>query len=241
MNNIIDLKKKYLEYKKKDIPIKIMEMGLETAFIYPQDLNEEFGKNEINYILHLNSTDDMENLDLSNISAVIIDTDETILNGDLDNMSFFKSLHKDMPVMANDFIIDEYQIYLLRAFGADAITIRPELVDKDILKKLVASVREMGMTPVIYIKNDDDVIKLKSANLDDIGFFIADTGTNLNVKMTYINSKNNNVLKLESENLDNLRFFMNADIIKYINNHSEKERLIKSGYGIFIINDNGLM
>lgn len=240
MNSIVDLKKKYLEYKKKDIPIKIMEMGLETAFIYPQNLNEEFSKNKINYILHLNSAYDMENLDLSNISAVIIDTDETILNGDLDNLSFFKSLHKDMPVMANDFIIDEYQIYLLRAFGADAITIRPELVDKDILRKLVESVREMGMTPIIYIKDDNDVIKLKSANLDDIAFFIADTDVNLDVKMMHINSKNN-VLKLESENLDDLRFFMNADIIKYINNHSEKERLIKSGCGIFIINDNGLI
>ena len=240
MNDIIDLKRKYLEYKKKDIPIKIMEMGLETAFIYPIDINEEFSKNRINYILHLNNGDDIDNLNLSNISAVMIDTDETILKGDLDNVSFFKSLHKDMPVIANDFIIDKYQIYLLRAFGVDAIVIRLELINENRLKELVASIREMGMTPIVYIKNNSDIAKLKDSGLDDLNFFIVDVSLNINMRITDINKKNR-TLKLENEDLDDLRFFMNRNIIKYINGSPEKERLIKSNCNIFIVNNKGLL
>jgi indole-3-glycerol phosphate synthase len=49
------------------------------------------------------------------------------------------------PVLRKDFIIEEYQIYQARAYGADAILLMANILDPDELQRLSATAFELGM------------------------------------------------------------------------------------------------
>jgi indole-3-glycerol phosphate synthase len=49
------------------------------------------------------------------------------------------------PVLRKDFIIEEYQVYEARAYGADAVLLMANVLDRDQMKRLFALARELGM------------------------------------------------------------------------------------------------
>jgi indole-3-glycerol phosphate synthase len=49
------------------------------------------------------------------------------------------------PVLRKDFIFDEYQVYEARVFGADAILLMANLLDRDEMQRLYGVAQELGM------------------------------------------------------------------------------------------------
>jgi indole-3-glycerol phosphate synthase len=64
------------------------------------------------------------------------------------------------PVLRKDFIIDEYQIYQARAYGADAILLMANILKQQQLKKFYALATELGLDVLFETHEPREVAKI---------------------------------------------------------------------------------
>ncbi|HUU85554.1 MAG TPA: indole-3-glycerol phosphate synthase TrpC [Phycisphaerae bacterium] len=87
-------------------------------------------------------------------SALSVLTDQTYFHGRLDHIDQIKA-NVPLPVLRKDFIIDEYQVYESRCFGADAVLLIAEVLGADRLTHLADRVHQLGMTALIEVHQQD--------------------------------------------------------------------------------------
>jgi indole-3-glycerol phosphate synthase len=68
--------------------------------------------------------------------------------------------HTRKPVLRKDFIIDEYQVYQARAYGADAILLMLNILEKDEAARLSNLAHELGMDVLFETHNADELAEL---------------------------------------------------------------------------------
>ena len=115
-------------------------------------------------------------------SAISILTDEKFFQGKIDYITAVRSI-VNIPILRKDFIIDDYQIYQSKFYGADAIL----LIGKALTLKKLASLYEVSQKlnlDVIYEVHDNDDFK---------------KGIEVGVKIFGVNNRN-----LETFNVDNM-------------------------------------
>jgi indole-3-glycerol phosphate synthase len=61
------------------------------------------------------------------------------------------------PLLRKDFIIDPYQVYEGRAYGADALLLIVAALDDALLAELLALTRELGMQALVEVHNEDEL------------------------------------------------------------------------------------
>lgn len=61
------------------------------------------------------------------------------------------------PILASCFVVDEYQIYEARHLGADAVTLTVSLNNDDQLHRLIDVCHSLRMTPVLTVRNEEEV------------------------------------------------------------------------------------
>jgi indole-3-glycerol phosphate synthase len=61
------------------------------------------------------------------------------------------------PVLRKDFIFDDYQVYEARAFGADAILLMANLLDRAEMKRLYQLARALGMSALFECHNLEQI------------------------------------------------------------------------------------
>ncbi|MET3108990.1 indole-3-glycerol phosphate synthase [Oxalobacteraceae bacterium GrIS 2.11] len=62
-----------------------------------------------------------------------------------------------LPVLRKDFMIDPYQIYQARAWGADAILLIVAALDIGLMRELEALAHELGMGVLVEVHNADEL------------------------------------------------------------------------------------
>lgn len=67
------------------------------------------------------------------------------------------------PVLCKDIIVDQYQVDLACAQGAQAITLVARILSEDELKTLSERAFELGMDVVVAVQNEEDVAKALNA------------------------------------------------------------------------------
>lgn len=115
-------------------------------------------------------------------SAISILTDEKFFQGKIDYITAVRSI-VNIPILRKDFIVDDYQIYQSKFYGADAIL----LIGKALTLKKLASLYEVSQKlnlDVIYEVHDNDDFK---------------KGIEVGVKIFGVNNRN-----LETFNVDNI-------------------------------------
>lgn len=73
-----------------------------------------------------------------------------------------------IPVLRKDFMIDPYQIYEARSWGADCILLIVAALDHGLMAELEACARELGMGVLVEVHNADELtaaLRLKTAML----------------------------------------------------------------------------
>ena len=83
-------------------------------------------------------------------SALSVLTDQTYFQGRLEYIHKVKA-QVPLPVLRKDFIIDEYQVYEARCFGADAVLLIAEVLGSDRLRPLADLVHRLSMTALIEV------------------------------------------------------------------------------------------
>lgn len=107
-------------------------------------------------------------------AALSVLTDYKYFGGTIEDLSHVSKETK-IPILRKDFIIDEYQIYEARAWGADSFLLIAGVLDVPTIDKFIDLGRSLGMEPLI---ESHTIAELEIA-LQSKGFIIGVNNRNL--------------------------------------------------------------
>jgi len=92
--------------------------------------------------------------------ALSVLTDEQFFQGDLEYIQRVKKVSQ-LPVLRKDFIIDEYQIYESRAYGADAILLITEILTSSQMIDMLILAGMLKMTSLIEVHSPESLMTVR--------------------------------------------------------------------------------
>lgn len=202
LQNILGFKKEEIRALKKTYTFSsFMDMEFYTKKNY--SLNNKLGANDHIAIIaeikksspskgilkndfnHLSIADVYLKYDVDTISIV---TDKKFFNG---NIKFLADISRisDIPLLRKDFIIDEFQIFESKAFGADVILLISEILTQDQIRDYSQVAFEIGLEVLLEIhseaqipKIDFELNKIIGINNRNLETFNVDINTTLSLK-----------------------------------------------------------
>ena len=116
-------------------------------------------------------------------AAISVLTESKYFDGHIDHLAEIRETVA-IPLLRKDFIFDPYQVYESRAFGADALLLIAAILEPGQLDELSALSRELGLSCLVEVHNENEVEKaLRSSaqiigiNNRDLRTFNVDVGT----------------------------------------------------------------
>jgi len=118
-------------------------------------------------------------------AAVSVLTEARYFQGSLDHLTDIKkALLQKLPLLRKDFIVDPYQVYESRAYGADALLLIIALLKPEILKELLDLSHQLSMNCLVEVHNEVEVeialdsrAKIIGINNRDLNTFTVDLAT----------------------------------------------------------------
>jgi indole-3-glycerol phosphate synthase len=101
-------------------------------------------------------------------TAISVLTDSRFFKGSLDHLRDIRS-SVEIPLLRKDFIVDPYQVYESRFYGADAILLIAAALDSTILKQLLELAHSLDMDAIVEIHNEAELEKAIQAGSKIIG------------------------------------------------------------------------
>ena len=233
---VIDVKKE-LRLKKSIIPISEYEkMSLfkrNTISMSDSIKKDNFGiiaefkrrspsKNEINNKLSVN--DVCRNYQVFGASGLSVLTNLKYFGGSLEDLVLARSTC-NLPILRKDFIIDEYQIYEAKAYGADIILLISSILTRDEIVNLSNKAKDLKLEVLLEVHNTDELKKGLVEKVDIIGVNnrnLKSFKTDLKISEKLFNQIPNEFLKISESGL---------------NNDNSIKKLKKIGYQGFLIGE----
>jgi len=100
--------------------------------------------------------------------AISVLTEDKYFQGDILHLFSVKQI-VNIPILRKDFIIDEYQLYESRAFGADALLLIASLLDAKQISQFLKITRSLGMEALLEVHDEEDLEKVLSTPAEIIG------------------------------------------------------------------------
>ncbi|MBU4457281.1 MAG: indole-3-glycerol phosphate synthase TrpC [Candidatus Omnitrophica bacterium] len=154
--------------------------------------------------------------------AISVLTDKKYFGGDISNISKVRKV-VNLPVLRKDFIIDEYQVYESRYFGADAILLIARILSKEEIKSFMHLAKRIGMESIVEVHDEKDLEKAILANARIIG----------------INNRDLDTFKVDVGNTFRMASRMPKEIIKVcesgVKNSGEMAKLKEMGINAVLI------
>jgi indole-3-glycerol phosphate synthase len=101
-------------------------------------------------------------------SAISVLTEEDHFKGSLHDLARVRKA-VEKPLLRKDFIIDPYQIWEARAWGADAVLLIVAILDDTQLRQLLEETRQAQVAALVEVHNEADLARALSAGADIIG------------------------------------------------------------------------
>ena len=130
------------------------------------------------------------------VSGISVLTDEERFGGTVEDLKSARAI-STAPVLRKEFIIDEYQIFEAKAFGADAILLIAEALDEYHATHLATIAYSIGLEVLMEFHSKDELKKLND-NIDVIG----------------INNRNLKTLKTDLKTSEELLKYLPYDKVK---------------------------
>ena len=110
------------------------------------------------------------------VSAISVLTEEDFFQG---HLSYLRRVRQvtSKPLLRKDFIIDEYQLYESRLYGADAVLLIAAILDKRRAGEYLQLASELGLSVLFEVHNDEDLEKAFYVDADIIGINNRDLNT----------------------------------------------------------------
>jgi len=101
-------------------------------------------------------------------AAISVLTDNRFFQGSIEYLSAVRAV-TTLPILMKDFIIDPYQLYQARAFGADAVLLIAAILDRNRLAALIERADSLGLAALVEIHSADELATALAAGADIIG------------------------------------------------------------------------
>ncbi|MCI0454361.1 MAG: indole-3-glycerol phosphate synthase TrpC [Candidatus Dadabacteria bacterium] len=101
-------------------------------------------------------------------SAISVLTDRRYFKGDLSHLRDVRDT-VSIPLLRKDFIIDPYQVYEARYYGADAVLLIAAALDTKTMKELLNLTHSLGMNAVVEVHNEEELEGALLARSEIIG------------------------------------------------------------------------
>lgn len=115
-------------------------------------------------------------------AAISVLTEERRFGGSLADLDLVRD-KVSVPVLRKDFVVTEYQIYEARAHGADIVLLIVAAVTDEELSRFLALARELGMTALVEVHDEQETQRAIAAGAEVIGINARNLKT-LDVDMT---------------------------------------------------------
>lgn len=112
----------------------------------------------------------------SDVQAISVLTEEDYFSGNLSYINEVKNI-SGLPVLRKDFILEPYQIYESRYYGADAILLIAGILSKDSLSSLISMAEELKMDYLVEVHNEKELKKVINLKVPLIGINNRDLST----------------------------------------------------------------
>ncbi|GAB4210563.1 MAG: indole-3-glycerol phosphate synthase TrpC [Roseiflexaceae bacterium] len=105
-------------------------------------------------------------------AAISVLTDVRFFQGSLKFLDGIRQAQHDgrpVPLLRKDFIVDPYQVYEARAYGADALLLIVAALDDAALRDLLALTHELGMQALVEVHDAPELERALAAGAQIIG------------------------------------------------------------------------
>jgi len=181
LERIINNKRREVEERKKKLPLEILRRRI-------SDLSSRNFKKAISSIEKINIIAEIKrsspsagiilrDLDPSGVaktyqengaSAISVLIDEKFFGGSLLDLAKVRKA-TSLPVLAKEFILDEYQIYEAKLLGADAILLIACILDKRRLSEFLNLTLRLNLDCVVEIHKEEEIDKIRDLPFDIVG------------------------------------------------------------------------
>jgi len=131
------------------------------------------------------------------VSGISVLADTKYFGGALDDLIQARSTVKT-PILRKEFIIDSYQIYEAKAYGADAILLIAAVLTVNEIKDFSKLAIELGLEVLLEIHNESELIKSDLTHVNLVG----------------VNNRNLKTFEVSLENSKNLSKLIPSDKVK---------------------------
>ena len=201
---IIDM---IIEQKLLEISIKSLKTSIDKLKTTKRELpivnfKDLFFDKTFKCIVEINQNRELDHLKILNdlegsISALSILTEQKYFKGSLSFLQEIKNNFKK-PIIQNDFIVSDYQIYEAYISGADTIILIAEILNSIQLKEFYLLGKKLGMSVIIKIHDKKTVLKINQ----------------LKPEIILVSSRNLNNMKVSINRLDEILSLLPKNLIK---------------------------
>ncbi len=168
LDDIVKNKKQEVKRRKKLLRLSTFKSKLEKS---DRDFKKAITKRNLNLIAEIKKKSPskgelIDDIGVVNIvrsygkaDAISVVTDEKFFGGNVMLLKKIRKLTKK-PLLRKDFIIDEYQIYEARHYGADAILLIASILDKTKIRDYITIAKKLGMDCVVEIHEEKELKKI---------------------------------------------------------------------------------
>ena len=100
--------------------------------------------------------------------ALSVLTDERFFQGRLEYLAAIRTTTA-LPLLRKDFILDSYQLFESKAFGADAVLLIAAALGRERLRDLQHEAGGLGLETLVEVHTEEEMIMLEGMNLQMVG------------------------------------------------------------------------
>jgi indole-3-glycerol phosphate synthase len=199
LSQIISNSLQELEYRKRNLPLaELKKMALERPL--PIDLASALRGKGVKLVAEVKKASpsrgvirsDFDPVKIAQIyadngaAAISVLTETKYFQGSIEHLRDIKKTlgAKRLPLLRKDFLLDSYQVYQSRAYGADGVLLIVAILTPDKLQELLGISRELNMSCLVEVHNEAEVeialeneAKIIGINNRDLNTFKVDFAT----------------------------------------------------------------
>ena len=181
LDNIIQNKIQEVNAKKSLFPVSLLEkseafsrtpISLATALrnsktgIIAEHKRRSPSKSVINDQVHLPEV--VTGYEKAKVSGISVLTDTKYFGGSLDDLALARNC-VDIPLLRKEFIIDSYQIFEAKAYGADAILLIAAALTDHQLKEYSKIAKQLKLDVLLEVHNEEELQRSLLPTVDMLG------------------------------------------------------------------------
>ena len=106
--------------------------------------------------------------ELGGASVISVLTEQRRFGGSLDDLRAVRCA-VDVPVLRKDFVVDSYQLWEARAWGADVVLLIVAALEQEALVSLIERTHSLGMTALVEVHTAEEVARALDADARVVG------------------------------------------------------------------------